>query len=125
MEKRPLYVDAFFYAYNTSMKKYKNKIIYQGSEKFDSKRELERYHELQLLERSGVISDLQRQVKFVLIDKSQYGRAIKYVADFVYQERGVQVVEDVKSYITQKNPVYRLKKRMLAERYGIVIREIF
>ena len=49
-----------------------------------------------------------------------YGRAIKYVADFVYEENGQTVVEDVKGV---KTPVYKLKKRMLAEKYGIVIKE--
>lgn len=95
--------------------------------KFDSRREFERWLELKQLERAGKIRGLERQKAFVLIDKSEYGRRIVYKCDFTYQEAssGAKIVEDVKSPITQKNPVYRLKKRLLAERYGIVIREVF
>ena len=53
--------------------------------------------------------------------KSKYGRSIKYVADFVYSRNGLTVVEDAKGVRT---PVYRLKKRMMAEKYGIQIREV-
>lgn len=103
--------------------KYRNiKITYNGL-KFDSKKELNRYRELHLLERSGAIEGLKTQVPFILIDKSKYGRVIKYVADFTYYENGQLVVEDTKSEPT-KTPVYRLKKRLLAERYGIEIKEV-
>lgn len=53
---------------------------------FDSKKEANRYCELCLMERAGVITDLQLQVPFVLVEKSKYGREIKYVADFTYIE---------------------------------------
>lgn len=72
------------------------------------------------MERAGVIKGLQLQVPFVLFKHSQYGRVIKYVADFVYTENGQQVVEDTKGFRTTE---YKLKKRILAELYGIVIRE--
>lgn len=88
--------------------------------KFDSKKEAKRYIQLKQMERAGLIEKLQLQVPFVLVDKSGYGREIKYVADFVYFENGCQVVEDVKGV---KTPVYRLKKRLMAERYGIKIKE--
>lgn len=104
-------------------RKYKNiKTAYNGF-KFDSKKELKRYKELYLLERSGAIDGLKTQVPFVLIEKSKYGRAIKYVADFTYYEHGELVVEDVKSEPT-KTPVYKLKKRLMAEKYGIEIKEV-
>lgn len=88
---------------------------------FDSRKEARRYQELKLLERAKVISDLELQVPFILIDKNKNGRAIKYVADFVYNENGKQVVEDTKGFRTD---VYKLKKRLLKERYGIDIKEI-
>lgn len=91
--------------------------------KFDSKKEANRYYELKLYQRTKQISDLQLQVPFVLIDKSKWGRAIKYVADFTYIQDGKLVVEDVKSPISI-TPVYKLKKRLLAERYGIEIKEV-
>ena len=89
---------------------------------FDSKHERDRYVELTLLEKAKVIQDLKTQVSFPLIPKSKYGREIKYVADFTYYENGELVVEDTKSPIT-KTPVYRLKKRLMAEKYDIEIKE--
>ena len=88
--------------------------------KFDSKKEAKIYSELKLLERAHEISNLQLQVPYVLIEKSKYGRQIKYVADFVYKEKGKTVVADAKGMRTD---VYKLKKRMMAEKYGIEILE--
>ena len=89
---------------------------------FDSKHERDRYVELLLLEKAKAIQGLQRQVKFPLIRKSEYGREIVYTADFVYYEDGKMVVEDTKSPVT-KTPLYRLKKRLMGELYGLVIKE--
>jgi len=83
---------------------------------------MNRYVELTLLEKAKAIQDLKTQVSFPLIPKSKYGREIKYVADFTYYEDGKLVVEDTKSPAT-KTPVYRLKKRLMAEKYNIVIKE--
>ena len=90
--------------------------------KFDSKKEAKRYWELKMLERAGLISDLKTQVPYTLIDKSEYGREIKYLADFVYYDVGSQkiIVEDTKGFRTD---IYKLKKRLLSERYGIIIKE--
>ena len=90
---------------------------------FDSKKEADRFVELTLMEKAKAIQDLKTQVSFPLIPKSQYGREIVYVADFTYYEDGNLVVEDVKSPVT-KTPLYRLKKRLLAEKYNIKIREV-
>jgi len=90
---------------------------------FDSKHEKDRYIELVLLEKAKAIQDLKIQQRFPLIAKSKYGREIYYRADFTYYENGELVVEDAKSSITRKNPVYRLKRRMMQERYNITIRE--
>ncbi len=100
--------------------KYKNEKQLLDGKKFDSKKEAGRYAQLLLLEKAKKISDLQTQVPFILIEKSQHGRAIKYIADFVYNENGQIVVEDTKG---AKTAVYRLKKRLMAEKYGIVIKE--
>lgn len=88
---------------------------------FASKKEALRYGELRQMERAGKIEHLRLQVPYVLYEKSVYGRCVRYVADFVYVENGVEVVEDVKGY---KTDVYKLKKRIMAEKYGVVIREI-
>lgn len=91
--------------------------------KFDSILECRRYEMLKLLQRAGYITNLKHHDKFVLIGKSEYGREIYYEADFTYFERGELVIEDCKSEAT-KTPLYRLKKRLLAERYGYIIKEI-
>ena len=90
----------------------------------DSKAEARRKAELELLARAGKITDLEFQREFVLISKSDWGRAIKYRSDACYRVDGQLVVEDTKSPITAKNPVYRLKKRLMAEVYGITIKEV-
>ena len=102
------------------MPKYHNSKTVIDGIRFDSKKEAKRYLELKILVKAGVIKELKRQVPYILIDKSCYGRAIKYVADFVYLENGQLVVEDVKGVRT---PVYKLKKRLMAEVYGIEIKE--
>lgn len=90
---------------------------------FDSQAEANRWCELRLLERVGAICGLERQKKYTLIPKSDYGSEIGYIADFVYSENGITVVEDVKSKATA-TPLYRLKKRLMAEIHGIEIREV-
>lgn len=89
--------------------------------RFDSRKEAARWNQLVMLERAGVIMGLRRQVPYVLIDKSAHGRAIRYIADFAYMQDGQEVVEDAKGV---KTPVYKLKRRMMAERYGIIIKEV-
>ena len=103
--------------------KYGNKKIQSADGVFDSKLEYTRWQQLKILERAKVIKDLQRQVKFVLIDKSPYGREISYIADFCYKKDQKLVVEDTKSDAT-KTPLYRLKKRLFSERYKMEILEI-
>ena len=94
--------------------------------KFDSRKESNRYLELKEMEQKGFIKYLQMQVPYIIIPKSEYGRKIVYKADFVYysNQKGKVIVEDVKSPYTRKNPVYRLKKRLMAEVHGIIIEEV-
>lgn len=101
------------------MSKYLNK----KTNGYDSKKESLRAAELRLMEKAGRISMLQEQVRFEIIPKLPGERASHYVADFVYIENGKQVVEDVKSSFTRKNPVYQLKRKMMNWIHGIQIRE--
>lgn len=100
--------------------KYRNiKCVFSGI-KFDSKKEAARYAELAMLERAGRISGLERQVRFEVCPKVaglKGSRARYYVADFVYAEDGKKVIEDVKSLITKKNPVYTLKKQLVQVKF--------
>lgn len=75
----------------------------------DSIKEANRWCELKLLERAGVISDLRRQVKFELLPKQGKSRAVHYIADFVYIKDGKQIVEDVKGFRTKE---YKLKNNV-------------
>lgn len=106
------------------MSKYNNKKIRVGGEVFDSKREYNRWCELRLLERSGIIHNLQRQVKFRLIDSQKTlertERPCDYIADFVYYENGKRIVEDCKGMRTD---VYKIKRKLMLERYNISIKE--
>lgn len=107
--------------------KYGNAKVVRYGRKFDSKHEAGRYAELQLLQRAGKISDLKTQVAYLLIP-AQYDekhrcvfRSCKYVADFTYMEDGKLVVEDAKG---MKTDVYRIKAKLMYQKYGIKIREV-
>ena len=88
---------------------------------FDSKHEAKRYQELRLLEQTGEITNLRLQVPYILFPKNKHGRSLKYIADFTYNDgNGQLIVEDAKGL---KTPVYRLKRRLMAELKGIEIKE--
>ena len=121
--------------------KFKNKKIEHNGIIFDSKKEYSRYMELKLLEQAGIIKNLKRQVKYVLIptqyeiqseilkngkikeNKKVIERECSYIADFVYEENDKTVVEDVKSEIT-KTPEYKIKKKLMLYIHKIKIKEI-
>jgi len=89
---------------------------------FDSAKESRRYSELKLLEKAGVIHSLTLQPRFDLIVNGT--KCGFYKADFKYVENSREVVEDVKSPMTAKLPVYRLKKKLVKAIYGIDIVEV-
>ena len=108
------------------MSKYGSRKITADGMTFDSRKEYFRWHELSLLEKAGEISQLQRQVRFELIpsqkiDGKVVERPVHYVADFVYQENGQQIVEDTKGFKTKD---YILKRKMMLHTHGIRIREV-
>lgn len=101
-----------------------------------------------MLQRAGVISDLRRQVKFVLIPaqyegsseiyqkgpkkgQTKRGKLIEhecaYIADFAYRvkETDRTVVEDVKGCKYSKAyDIFVIKRKLMLERYGIRIKEV-
>ena len=124
--------------------KYHNRKITVDGITFDSKREYARYCELVLLEKAKKISNLRRQVKFVLIpaqyekssekykkgeNKGQLKRGVllerecAYIADFVYidNETNKKVVEDTKGMRTKD---YIIKRKLMLATYGIRINEV-
>lgn len=97
---------------------------YQGM-KFDSRRELDRWHQLVALQKAGQISELERQVVFLLsppvVIQGRKRPALKYVADFVYTDGdGETITEDVKGVVTEG---YRIKRHLIAA-MGIQIKEV-
>lgn len=117
--------------------KYGNKKTTVDGITFDSLKEAKRYKELSLMERAGMIQELQRQVKYILIPAQRepdtvgarggirkgklIEREASYVADFVYKEKGQTVVEDTKGFRTKD---YLLKRKMLLFFHGIKIKEV-
>lgn len=127
----------------TKKNKYNAKKIEYDGIQFDSTKEVLRYKELRLLCSEGIISNLQRQVKYILIPTQRQpstvgprggvkpGKLIEnecsYYADFVYtvNETGETVVEDVKGY--KKGEAYKLfsvKRKLMLFVYGIQVKEV-
>lgn len=116
------------------MAKYNN-TKYKG---YDSIREYRRAQELKLLEKKGIISDLQKQCKYELIP-AQYEyyevkgvrkmlqkrklleKSLSYYADFVYYRDGELVVEDAKGMKTKE---YIIKRKLMLSVHGIRIKEV-
>ena len=109
-----------------------------GDEVFNSRKELRRYEELCLLEKAGHIKNLRREVKYILIPaqreviwkngRPRHGKVIErecsYIADFVYEENGQTVVEDVKGGNATKTDKYIIKRKLMLYMHGIRIREV-
>lgn len=85
--------------------------------RFDSKKESSHWQELKLLEKNGLIKNLERQKRFLLIPKQEDERAVYYVSDFVFEENGKLICEDVKSKITRDNPTYIIKRKLFKFKY--------
>ena len=104
--------------------KYGNKKCEIGGEKYRSKREANRHQALLLLERAGLLENLRREVPFVLAPAVRIngrGRpALRYFADFVYVQGGVEIVEDAKGVRTEG---YRIKRHLMLSVHGISILE--
>lgn len=89
---------------------------------YDSKLEARRAYELDMLERAGKISDLERQKRFILQDgyinnQGKKIRPISYIADFSYiNSKGNKIVEDTKSPAT-RTAEYRIKKKMFEYKF--------
>jgi hypothetical protein len=103
--------------------KYKNiKTVINGIT-FDSKKEAAYYGILKLKQKAILIDRFEMQVRYdLVVNNVNIGF---YKADFVTYKHGkVFEVIDVKSEITNKLPVYRLKKKLMKAIYGIDIVEI-
>ena len=109
------------YSLPVKKSKYNNIKTVVDGHKFDSLKESRRYSELKMMEKAGLIKNLALQPKFEIIPAVKWNgktyRKRSYLADFIYKEDGVVIVEDVKSFITKKNPVYTLKRQLFLIKY--------
>ena len=112
----------------TKKNKYKNEITYYKDIRFSSKKEMQRYKDLELLESTHYICGLELQKKFLLQEgyinaEGKKRRPVYYIADFYYYDYidNKWVVEDVKGVRTD---VYKLKKKLFEYKYNLTIDEL-
>lgn len=100
------------------MNKYRNKKVIVDDFVFDSIQESRRYKGLKLLLKAGQIQNLKLQPRFLLQEgfrkNGRTFRKIEYVADFMYEENGKTIVEDVKGMQTD---VFKIKHKMFEKMY--------
>jgi hypothetical protein len=92
---------------------------------YHSAKEASRAADLRLLELGGKIRHLKEQVRFELIPRQGDELAVRYIADFVYEEPDGEgswgmVVEDCKGMRTAH---YIIKRKLMRHVHGIVIKE--
>ena len=104
------------------------KVVRDGI-KFDSGKEADRYEELLMKGKAGLISNLKVKPIFRIMIKDEF--LCNYEADFSYTDLEIEnrVVEDTKGKDPKtgwdtRTPVYNLKKRLMRIVFGIEIREI-
>lgn len=107
--------------------KFRNTPNQVGDEKYRSIKERKRHDALKLLEKLGQITDLKREVPFIISPACRlYGKvsiARKYNADFTYYKNGIYIVEDTKSPATRKDKYYILKRHLMKVVHNIEILE--
>ncbi len=108
---------------------------------FDSKKEYQRFLQLNKMLAAGEISDLKLQPSFELIPAQRepdtigprggvkkgkvLERAVNYIADFSYVQNGKLVVEDVKGFRdSTAYDVFVIKRKLLLYLKGIRVKEI-
>ena len=90
--------------------------------KFDSKREGQEYLRLISMQQSGEIKAIELQPKFVLQESFEHAgikyKEICYIADFKVTDKDNHIYYiDVKSEATEKNAVYRIKRKLLLNKF--------
>lgn len=103
--------------------KYKSTPTIVDGIRFSSKLESKRYEYLKELEKENKISNLELQPSYLLQEsfrkEGELFRKVEYVADFRYydNEKQKEVVEDVKSFITEKDGLFRIKRKLYEYKY--------
>ena len=106
------------------------KTIKNGIE-FDSLAEADRYTELYVMQKAGIISDLVCHPEFEIIPKQKDPKTgkflfhpAKYTADFQYTRDGKTIVEDVKSIKTREEKDYVLRRKLMMYVNHIYVEEV-
>ncbi len=104
-------------------RKYHNTKTVADGIKFDSKLEAERYAQLKILERAGIIRELELQPSFDLLPSFRKNgktwRKTVYKADFRYilAKDDRIIIEDVKGSTAVITDVFRLKQKLFEYKY--------
>lgn len=106
--------------------KYHNKKVEVNGEVIDSKKEAGVYMNLLMKQRSGLITDLRRQVRYDYVitfaaNGKEWSKSGFYRADFTYIENGQLIVADAKGMKTSE---YKRKKKIMKKLYDIEILEL-
>lgn len=99
--------------------KYNNQKVFFNDHYFDSQKECNYYIALRARLIRGEISDLKLQQAFQLNEGGTH--SLEYIADFVWQENGLQVVCDVKGF---KTVSYKKKRALMLKVHAVTIKEI-
>lgn len=115
-------------------RKFGEKKVRNAWGEFDSKSEWYRYAELMFMQRKGLISGLQRQVRYEIIPAIKVQKVVQvqlktktktkivervdelpahYTCDFQYFQNGVLIIEDAKSEATRKEKDYVLRRKLM------------
>lgn len=130
--------------FHAKKSKYNNQKIVNEFGTWDSKKEFKRWLVLKEADAQGVITDLQRQVKFELIPavREKYIKHLKtkdkecertiqlpitYTCDFQYTKNGETIVEDVKSSpkIASLDKSFLIKEKLFRWKYGYRIKRVY
>ena len=104
--------------------KYHNKKTVYANQTYDSKKEAKRAYELDMLQRAGLISGLERQRRFELLQSFKNRgitiRGITYIADFYYFDKvkNIWVAEDTKGFRTD---AYKIKRKLFLAKYPEIL----
>ena len=103
------------------------KMIRTPEGEFYSALEYSRWRQLNTQLEKGMISNLERQVKYLLVPRqfdergNLLEKAITYTAEFRYSVNGRVVLEDTKKHDT---PDYIMKRKLMLYLHGIRLKEI-
>lgn len=93
---------------------------------YASKKEAKRGAELEMLQKTGAIYNLEKQKRFTLLPaypQRGFSHPLVYIADFTYMDSATEClrIEDVKGFKTE---VYKIKRRLMAQLLHIEVTEV-